>query len=51
MDIDAVILLAKKQVLLELISEVENIELPPDWKSKDSFRFVLNKIKEKESRL
>jgi hypothetical protein len=51
MDIDAIILLAKKKVLLELISEIENIELPPDWKSRDSFRFVLNKIKEKEKTL
>ena len=51
MDTNSIILLSQKKILNDLVSEIENIELPPDWRSKDAIKFILNKIKEKESRL
>lgn len=51
MDTDSIILMSQKKILNDLISEIENVELPPDWRSRDVFRFILNKIKEKESGL
>ena len=51
MDTNSIILLSQKKILQDLIFEIENIELPPDWRSKDAIRFILNKIKEKENKL
>lgn len=51
MDTNSIILLSQKKILNDLISDLENIELPPDWRSRDAVRFILNKIKEKESGL
>lgn len=51
MDTNSIILLSQKKILNDLIGDLENIELPPDWRSRDVVRFILNKIKEKESGL
>jgi hypothetical protein len=38
----------KKKVLNELIQEIENLEFPPDWRTKDVLNLIIRKLKEKE---
>ena len=38
----------KKKVLRELITELEGLEYPPDWKPKDVFRLIIRKLEDKE---
>ena len=38
----------QKKVLQELIDDIQNLEIPPDWNPRDVLRLVLRKLKEKE---
>jgi hypothetical protein len=38
----------KKKVLNELIKEMEDLEIPPDWRPREVLRLVIRKLKEKE---
>lgn len=38
----------QKNVLNELIKEMENLEFPADWRPKDVLALVIRKLKEKE---
>ena len=38
----------QKKILKELINDMENLEFPPDWRTKDVLALVIRKLKEKE---
>jgi hypothetical protein len=38
----------QKKVLNELIKEMEDLEIPPDWRPREVLRLVIRKLKEKE---
>jgi len=38
----------QKKVLSELIKEMEDLEIPPDWRPREVLRLVIRKLKEKE---
>lgn len=38
----------KKKVLKELIKDMEDLEVPPDWRPNEVLRLVIRKLKEKE---
>ena len=38
----------QKKVLNELINDIQNLEIPPDWRPKDVLGLVIRKLKEKE---
>ena len=38
----------QKKVLKELIKEMEDLEIPPDWRPREVLRLVIRKLKEKE---
>lgn len=40
--------IVQKKVLNELISEIENLQIPPDWRPRDVLGLVVRKLKEKE---
>lgn len=51
MDIDKVIASSQKKVLQDAIFEIENYQIPPDWRSTDVTRFILNKLRQREEKL
>ena len=38
----------KQKVLRELINELKNFEIPPDWRPREALGFVIRKLEEKE---
>ena len=40
----------QKKCINEIIQELENLELPPEWRPKDVLGFVIRKLKEKEEK-
>lgn len=38
----------KKSFLKQLIVELENLELPPEWKPREVLGFVIRKLEDKE---
>ena len=38
----------QKKVLNELIKDMEDLEIPPDWRPREVLRLVIRKLKEKE---
>lgn len=51
MDINEVIAASQKRILQEAIFEIEQYQIPPDWRSTDVTRFILNKLRGKEGKL
>lgn len=40
----------KRKFIRDLIQELENLELPYEWKPKDVLGFVIRKLEEKENK-
>jgi hypothetical protein len=38
----------QKKVLQELIDDLQNLEIPPDWRPREVLSLVLRKLREKE---
>ncbi len=41
--------IVQKKVLQDLINEIENLEIPPDWRPRDVLGLIIRKLKEKEA--
>jgi len=41
----------KKKFVYELINELENLELPPEWSPRDVLGFVVRKIEDKGKKI
>lgn len=40
----------EKKFINEIIKELENLELPPEWRPRDVLGFVIRKLQEREIR-
>lgn len=40
----------EKKFINEIIKELENLELPPEWRPRDVLGFVIRKLQERETR-
>ena len=40
----------KKNFLIEIIKDLNNLELPSEWKPKEVLGFVIRKLEEKENK-
>ena len=43
--------LIKKQFIKDLVKEIENLELPPDWSPRDVLGYVIRKIEDKGNKI
>jgi hypothetical protein len=51
MDLNSVIISSQKKLLQEIIQDIENFQLPPDWRGVDVKRFIINKLAQREAKL